>query len=78
MDTTEAVFEIGRQGTHEFEVYETVTGETAAIKEFRAQIDAVASPEEIRIYEKGVEQPRRDLEEKGEEGWVHPDDEPEA
>lgn len=57
-------FQIGRRTEHEFEPYEIVDTEEEAIIAFRKMIETVASPEEIRIFEEGAKQPRRDLEEK--------------
>jgi len=59
-------FQIGRQTPHKFEVYETVDTENEAVIAFKKQIESVSSPEQIRIFEEGGSQPRRDLEEKAE------------
>ncbi|HOX97017.1 MAG TPA: hypothetical protein PL066_01510 [bacterium] len=59
-------FEIGRQGAHEFEVYETVEGEDAAIAAYLETIEHVAAPSEICIFEEGGSSPRKDLQETAE------------
>jgi len=64
----EKTFSIGRQGPHEFEVYETVKGEEDAIKMFLDTIRSISNPSEIRLYEVvGDEYKlRTDLEERAE------------